>query len=357
MVAVFDILVVIGILASAILLSISLVLLLRKVLTRVINRKVVRLDESAISLVRWVFAFFIFASGLIFALRYWDLRYPRTLPEWLIANFDGLNTAFAIIISTSLVILFINSLTGVGIQRITEGKPELEGTFRLLNRLVIVLVYVVGVIAALTALFPTLWGALTTILFGAGFLGIVVGLASQKIIGNILSGINLIITHPIRIGDAVLIRSDFGFVEDIRLRHTIIRTWDNRRLIIPNNMLDDEAIINYTLIDQKKLFPITVHVPYDTDIEMARRIMVEEAEKHPNVLPELKPIFQVLDFTEGAITLRLLFMAKDQPTAFNTAVELRYAIKKRFDQEGIRLSCPVRYIITQQGTQEIQASG
>lgn len=149
---------------------------------------------------------------------------------------------------------------------------------------------------------------------------------------------------PIRVGDNVVIRGEWGTVEEVTQRYTVIRIWDNRRQVIPNHILDNEVVINYTLTDPKKLFPVTLFVPYDTDLNKAREIMVEEARKHPNVLKTLDPIFQVLDFTEGAIMLRLLFLAEDQPTAFTTGCDLRLAIKKRFDETGIKLSCPTRYI-------------
>lgn len=74
--------------------------------------------------------------------------------------------------------------------------------------------------------------------------------------------------------------------------------------------------------------------------------MIEEYRKHPNILPELDPIFQVLDFEEGAIKLKPLFMAKDQPRAFWTGCVIGRSIKGKFDQEGIRLSCPTRFIVS-----------
>jgi small conductance mechanosensitive channel len=150
---------------------------------------------------------------------------------------------------------------------------------------------------------------------------------------------------PIRVGDQVIVRGEYGTIEDVTPRFTIIKTWDNRRQVIPNQILDKEVLINYTLTDPQKLFTLMFYVPYDTDLDKARKIMVQEAREHPNVLKTLKPIFQVLDFTEGAIALRLLFMAKDQPTAFNTGCDLRFSIKRQFDKAGIKLSCPSRYIV------------
>jgi small conductance mechanosensitive channel len=225
-------------------------------------------------------------------------------------------------------------------EHIIKQYPERETAFRLIQRLIIIGIYLAAAAISASIIFPGLGAYAISFLVGAGFLAIVIGMAASRVIGNIISGVNVILTRPIRIGDAVMLRGEFGFVEDITLRHTVIRTWDNRRMMIPNAVLDDEVIINYSIKDPKKLAPIKLSVPYDTDVEKVAKIMVEEAKKHPNVLPELEPIFQVLDFEQGAITLRLLFLAKDQSTAFDTACAIRRAVKKRFDEEGIRISCP-----------------
>ena len=149
---------------------------------------------------------------------------------------------------------------------------------------------------------------------------------------------------PVRLGDQVSIRGEWGTVEQVTPRFTIVRTWDNRRQTIPNSVLDQEVFINYTLTNTQKLFPVVFYVSYEADLDKAKEIMVDEAQAHPGVLKSLKPIFQVLEFAPNAITLRLLFMAKDQPTAFGAGCDLRFSIKKRFDKEGIRLSRPVVWV-------------
>ena len=158
------------------------------------------------------------------------------------------------------------------------------------------------------------------------------------------AGTDIYKDYPVRIGDQVLIRGEYGTVEEVTPRITIIKTWDNRRQIIPNNVLDNEVVINYTRTELVKLCPILFFVTYDTNLDEAKYIMIEEAKKHPSVLDTLEPIFQVLEFQQNAIELRLLFMAKDQPTAFNTACDLRFLIKRRFDKAGIKLSCAATYI-------------
>ena len=206
------------------------------------------------------------------------------------------------------------------------------------ERLVIAFVFIIAAFISLSSVYPGIGAFLSSALLAAGFLAIVVGLAAQRTLGNIFAGLTIALTRPIRIGDAVVIRNEYGNVEDITLRHTVIKTWDNRRMIIPNSVLDEEIILNYTIRDPKKLFGITLHVPYDVDTEKVGHIMTAEARHNPNVLKELDPIFQVLDFEERAIKLRLLFLAKDQPTAFNTGVELRRAIARQLKKQKIKFA-------------------
>jgi small conductance mechanosensitive channel len=347
-----DLLILAVILISTVVTAALVLLVIRRYLERLSMRTETKLDDYLVNMISGPLSAFIIATGVVVALRYWDSRFPGTLPAWVVINFDGFNSALIILIVTTVAAFIISNIVVKRIKSITDGKPEQETAFHLVNRILVGLIYFLGGMAALSALFPWLWGSLTTLLFGAGFLGIILGLAAQKTIGNFLSGVNINITRPIRMEDAVVIRGEYGVVEDITLRHTIIRTWDNRQMIIPNAVLDEEIIINYTLKDEKKLFPVVVSVPYDTNVEQAKEIIVSAAKKHPNVLQELEPIFQVLDFAEGAITLRLLFLAKNQPTAFGTACDLRFSIKKQFDDAGIRISCPTRYIVKPKEHQE-----
>jgi small conductance mechanosensitive channel len=258
---------------------------------------------------------------------------------------DFFEFAVPMIVAVLLSLIVRRHFSGLVRKYVVKEQAGKETVFRLLERIIIVILLTAAFFISMSTIYPEIGSYLSSTLLAAGFLAIVIGLAAQRTLGNIFSGLNIALSRPIRIGDAVVIKDEYGNVEDITLRHTIIRTWDNRRLIIPNSVLDEEVIVNYTLTDSKMLFGITVHVPYDTDIEIVNKIMVEEARKHPNVLPELEPIFQVLNFCEASIELRILFLARDQPTAFGTGVDLRKAIKKRFDQEGVRFAVSGRYFV------------
>ncbi|MCP8309152.1 MAG: mechanosensitive ion channel [archaeon] len=341
------------ILIGAIKIAIAIIILANRYITKIAGKTRTRIDDYAVMIVKGPLTVFIVLFGIIIALRYWDAKYPGTLPSWIILNMDVITSIVSVLIAISVISFILNNYMGRRIQTIIRENPDRETTFRSIHRLIIYSIYLIGAAIVLTIVFPGLVGIIWSLAIGAGFLAIVVGLGAQKMIGNLLAGINVTITRPIRLGDAVMIREEFGFVEDITLRHTVIRTWDNRRMIIPNSVLDDEVIINYSLKDPTMLVPIFVQISYESDIDKAMKIMVDVAKKHPDCLPigDL-PNVVLMKFMDSGISLRLLSRAKDQPTAFTMARDLLYQIKKEFDANGIEIPYPRRYLVMDRKIEE-----
>ncbi len=229
-----------------------------------------------------------------------------------------------------------------------------ETQYSILRRLAVLFVYFIGLLIA-ASMVPALQGLSVSIFASAGILAIVIGFATQKALGNVISGIFIAFTQPFRVGDKVKIDEEYGTVEDITLRHTIIRTWDDRRLIIPNSKVDENNVINYTIGDPRILKTIEIGISYDSDIDLARKIMLEEAlknekviggfEKHDFLGGGKKSKVRVKECGEFSIVMLLYFWAKDQPTAVKTSYELIESIKKRFDKEGVEIPFPYRTLV------------
>ena len=100
---------------------------------------------------------------------------------------------------------------------------------------------------------------------------VVIGFAAKGTLANLVAGFSLAVYRPIRIGDKVTLEEHYGTVEDITLRHTIVRTWENKRLIIPNEKIDSMILLNHSIIDPKILCRVEMGVSYDTKIDLARR--------------------------------------------------------------------------------------
>jgi len=219
---------------------------------------------------------------------------------------------------------------------------------RMIRSIVRVSIYLLG-LGFLFYSIPPLRALSVGLFAGAGILGIVIGLAAQDSLANLVAGVTLAMFQPFRLGDRLKIAGEYGVVEDITLRHTVINTWENKRVIIPNHIISKESIVNYTIKDRKILKSLDVSISYDSDMALARKIMVEEAKKHPDILyvektPDI-PIVRLREFGESGINLRLLFWAKDFVTGVKMKYDIVEGIKKRFDKEGIEIPFTYRTIV------------
>ncbi len=191
---------------------------------------------------------------------------------------------------------------------------------------------------------------------GAGILAIIIGFASQAAFANIISGIFIVSSKPFRVGDYIKVSDEFfGTVEDITLRHTVIRNNENRRIIIPNALINSQTIINSNIIDEKVCSLIELGISYDSDIDKAIAIIQEETEKHPLFLdnrtdedkeegrPEV--VVRVMGFGESSVNLRAYAWAATSFDGFVLRTDLFKSIKKRFDTEGIEIPFPYRTIV------------
>ncbi|QSE99238.1 mechanosensitive ion channel family protein [Fulvivirga lutea] len=195
-----------------------------------------------------------------------------------------------------------------------------------------------------------------TIFAGAGVFAAIIGFASQSAFSNIITGIFLVIFKPFRVGDHIKIGTDLmGEVEDITLRHTVINNYENRRIVIPNSVISNETIINSTLNEFETCMHIHVGISYDSSVDVATKIIQEEAEKHPDFLdartPEDKangvPAVRVrlIEFGDSSLNLRGYVWARDPMVGFAMKCDLHKSIKERFDKEGVEIPFPHRTIV------------
>ena len=279
------------------------------------------------------------------------------LPSWLtwdLANF------FAIIFIIVITIVAANLVNRMlhAYFRVVSKKMEIDETvYAFVRRIIIALIYLGGIITIIMII-PVLRNISIALFAGAGFAGIVVGLAAQNTLSNIIAGIALATFRPFRVGDLVTIRNEYGRVADITLGYTVVTTWDNRRLYIPNHIISDEAIINWSIEDPTVLWPVEVGISYDSDIDIARKLMLEEAKKHPTVMTAdqltlIKQSFKmgdemsvlVTELGDFAVKLKLFVWIADRSNAYGTGCELRESIKKRFDSEGVEIPFPYRTVV------------
>jgi len=157
-----------------------------------------------------------------------------------------------------------------------ELAPEVATRYRVLRRSVTVAVFSVGILSALLVI-PQVRAVAGGLLASSAVVGIVIGFASQRTIGNFVAGLLIAFTQPIRLGDRVEIDDLAGNVEEIGLTYTFIRTDEGSRLVIPNEKLASDTIINSTIVSREKVAEITLQVPLDKDLRTVVDLLRESA--------------------------------------------------------------------------------
>ncbi|HEU4407237.1 MAG TPA: mechanosensitive ion channel domain-containing protein, partial [Polyangiaceae bacterium] len=161
-----------------------------------------------------------------------------------------------------------------------------------------------------------------SLLASAGIAGVVLGLAAQKTVGNLVAGLQLSITQPLRLGDAVVVEGEFGTVEEIRLSYVVLRLWDQRRLIVPVGKLLDSNFQNWTRGSTELLGAVNLYVDYATPVAVVRKKLAELCEANPN-WDKRTCTLQVTDMTDRAMVLRALVSAADADRLWALRVETR----------------------------------
>ena len=193
---------------------------------------------------------------------------------------------------------------------------------------------------------PPLRVVLGTVAAGAGITALIIGFAAKSTISNLISGLALAIYRPIRIGDKVTIDAEYGTVEDLTLRHTIVVTWEHKRLIIPNEKLDSISIINHSIIDPTVLCRVEVSVSFDTDLDDARRVLEQLALDCPQRKADAEPPWvRVIAHSDFAIVWRIYVWVADMDALWTAKYWLLEESKRRFDQSGIEIPFPYRTIV------------
>ena len=196
-----------------------------------------------------------------------------------------------------------------------------------------------------------------SILASSGIIAVIIGFASQQTFANLVSGLFISFFKPFRIGDRVrfIDRDTSGIVEDITLRHTIIRSYENKRIIIPNSVMNNEMIENANIVEDKTCSYFNIGISYDSDINKAIRIITDEVLSHKDFFDNrskkeiedgTQPVaVKVLSFGDSSVNLRAWVWSKDPLTGFLTICDLNKSVKERFDTEGIEIPFPYRTIV------------
>jgi small-conductance mechanosensitive channel len=202
--------------------------------------------------------------------------------------------------------------------------------YLVLRRLVVAAVYVTGVIILIYST-PQLQSLSVAIFTSVSIIGIVVGIAAQSTISNVIAGLAIVVFKPFGVGDFVTVRGESGFVEDITFRHTVIRLLD-AHMIVPNSAMTSEVVFNHS--DHNIASRIDVRVSYDSDLSLTRQIIQQEAQKTAEVEQDTIDVF-LSKTDEQGVTFSLVFKLEGSP--FDSVSRLKERIVLRLLSENVTL--------------------
>jgi small-conductance mechanosensitive channel len=170
-----------------------------------------------------------------------------------------------------------------------------------------------------------------------------IGFALQNVVANFVAGVFIFSDHSFRIGDWIEWDDHSGIVEDISMRVTRVRTFDNELLTVPNSNLTEGVIKNPVAKGRLRL-RFLFGIGYDDDIEKASEIIVEEAEKHEGILDDPAPTVRLTELAESSVGLQSRIWIDDPSRTDFVKIRGEYvtAVKRRFDEEGIDIPYPIR---------------
>jgi len=269
-------------------------------------------------------------------------------------NLNHLGASALIIFLTIIVGYLFNKIYSRIIKNSTSVMQNDPTNYKFLKHLILALIYIVGLSMAVYIV-PSFRTLASSLLAGAGILAISVGFASQHALSNIISGFFIVLFKPFKINDRLMVRNFQGTVEDITLRHTVIRDFENKRIVIPNSVISDEIIVNADFGEERVIKWLDFSITYESNIDLAKKIMEEEVLKHPlHIDPRTEEQIEagdpevpvrVLTLADSSVVLRAWAWAKEAPDAFVMGCDIFESVKKRFDAEGISFAYPHRTII------------
>jgi small-conductance mechanosensitive channel len=280
-----------------------------------------------------LFWFLLLAFSLAIPEMPWRRAMMQSAQIFVLAVFI-ISLAIAIGRGLSALAPLYASKTGTGLSGTTLIKYILQFLIYALGATIILSLFDISIAPAITAL---------------GIGGLAVALAFQDTLSNVFAGIAITLSQHLRIGDYVQLESgEEGFVHDISWRYTVIRSFSNNLVIVPNKKMADTVLTNYHLPDAHLRIDVTVTVGYDCDLKHVEEILLDVAAQSvgmvKGVLAEPVPAVRFKEFGDSGVLTKLFVTLDDFNQKYLATHELMKYIHARFAEEGITIPYPMRVV-------------
>lgn len=253
----------------------------------------------------------IIAVLLLLYFTEWFFLIPKAYSDY----YSHLLTLLVIISLTWLAIRTLYAIREHLVKRAEKSSIDNINTRAIrtkLNILLKIVVFAVGIVGGATVLmtFPKIQQLGISILASAGVAGIIIGFAAQKSLSNLLAGIQIALTQPIRIDDVVIVEDEWGTIEEITLTYVVVRIWDKRRLIVPITYFVEKIFQNWTRNSSELVGTVFLHVDYTVSLD-EMRVALDAILAGTNLWDGKTKNLAVTDTTFQTIELRILVSAAD----------------------------------------------
>ncbi len=273
------------------------------------------------------------ASGALVTLREWVDGFFELLPNLVLAAL--------IVIAAAFVARLVRSVVSSVLHRAADRAPQTKNVVELLATIVYIAVLAVGTFIALTVI--GLDGAVTTLLAGAGVVGLALGFAFQDIASNFIAGILMAIRNPFLVGEIIETNGFTGTVREISLRSTVLDTFQGQKVILPNAKVFGDPIVNYSARGERRV-DLACGVGYGDDLGHAQQVAVAAVEGLA-ARKDGKPVqLYYTEFGDSSINFVVRFWVDfmRQTDFLEAQSEAIKAVKAAFDRDGVTIPFPIR---------------
>ena len=323
--------------------------LLRRYLRRLFMQLQVREDRQGRAL--WVAHFVVGLAGLIAALNAFGA--PRDLMGRLLSysipigqtrlSVTGIAVAVAVVVASTL---FARYLRGVLRNKVLPALQLPVNAEFLFLRIVQLIVIAFGVLVAVNLIGFNM----NSVLVALGGLSIGIGFGLQNIASNFVSGVIMVFERPIKIDDRVTVGGTYGIVKAINMRSTVVTTPEDIDIIIPNSKFISETVTNLTYDNTRTRIKVPVGVSYESDEDLVKKVLLEIANSHPDIIKEMKPdlpdvvppFVRFIRFGDSSLDFEMLAWIPNVMHRLEIISDLHFMIRKKFREHGIVIAFPQR---------------
>lgn len=320
---------------GAVVLAKVLHFILKEYVKKLTERTKSDIDNTILKIITKPLYIFVIVLGIWIGLRF--LSRINSYLFWI----DGFFFVFSVFIAS----LVISRILAILITRWLKVQERFEKTPQLIAKIVSSIIYIVAILIVLDHLNVEI----TPLIASLGLGGVAIALALQSTLSNLFAGLHIISDRPINIGDYIELEGGLsGYVEDIGWRSTRIRTRVNNFVIVPNSKLAEGIIVNLSTPQEETTIVVECGVSYESDLDKVERITIvvagEIQENIKGAVKGFEPLFRYHTFGDSNINFSIYLRVEKPIDKFLVTHHFIKALKKRYDEEGIEISWPVRKI-------------